>query len=155
MPTEINESKTKNQARQPFYAFTRVTWRGTTRVNRGLKIMGISFNPMDGRIIRLKLDPESASDLRDSLYEYLTDYERSQSAGSSGSPSVLGSTVPGQLNATAKEIVESLLYTLFICEDGTMGLTIFDVDDTATINLGKDMAKGLVENINHYIELLK
>jgi hypothetical protein len=48
-----------------------------------------------------------------------------------------------------------LLYALFICEDGTMGLTIFDVDNTATINLEKDMAKGLVENINHYIRLLK
>jgi hypothetical protein len=61
-------------------------------------------------------------------------------------------------NCDKKQIANrhhSLLYALFICEDGTIGLTIFDADNTATINLGKDMAEGLVENINQYIRLLK
>jgi hypothetical protein len=291
MSLKIIKLETKTQGRQPFEAFTRVTWRGTTRVNPGLKLMGISFDTADGRIIRLKLDPESASDLRDSLDEYLTDYERSQSA-SLQRKALHMNTI--ELKADAKELLEyieqlradladapleirklaldfidispelvrfefgvtsgsvvtallkptqrlldlglairtgnfdpqlfrrlpaikhshkynqpfdpfddrdpcarilklagerelkiraniedaaervakafcsdcpfrpdqashhkSLLYALFICEDGTIGLTIFDTDDTAIINLGKDLAKGLVENINHYIQLLE
>lgn len=77
--------------------FQPATWRGTT--NTDGKVIGVSFDRLDGQVVRLALDLRSARHLAESVLEFLRDYEERtnrQSERSSGSPNCDGSPHEGQ-----------------------------------------------------------
>lgn len=74
-------------------SFVDATWRGTT--NTDGKLIGISFNLADGKVIRLALPVDSGIQAGESLLEYLAAYRsgtNSHSDKSSGNPSLDVST---------------------------------------------------------------
>ena len=85
--------------RPPMWAFTRVTWRGTTHAWEKCDYpVGISFDPAKGPPIRLLLSVEMARHVMETLQSAINDYAKctnSHSASSSGSPQSEGSMPAG------------------------------------------------------------
>lgn len=82
--------------RDPVMAPTEVALRGVAP-NRRIGRYHLSFTVDGGQVLRLLLTPADAAELADSLQTYLARAAcASQSASSSGNPSVDGSVIPGQ-----------------------------------------------------------
>ena len=72
-------------------AYSKATWRNTTRVCGNPAEIGVGFDYSNGEVIRLRIDIEDARILKKSIEEHLHLHDLSHSDKSSGIPRELGS----------------------------------------------------------------
>ena len=77
-------------------AYYPASWHCTTKVDPITQEIGLGLIRPDGEVIRARLNVSDAWNLAESLTEYLSAYDASQSAKSFGNPSEDGSPESGQ-----------------------------------------------------------